>query len=124
MRAMKRQLKRFTPHGECAAEHARIAANIKAADSCAHLLYDAANKLERGEASQEEARAYLRGAAAALDGLAQENESAVFALWNAELRSASRRLKEYAEGILYAKDLRYSQVALAFLILEIPSYFT
>ncbi len=111
--------------GSFSAEHGmreKIEGNLTTLDSVSRLLFDAANGLERGGA-QEEAHAAVRGAADALDGLIGKNSDGTFSLWNVELLRARRRAKEADAGLIFAKDLRYMQVALLFTILEAPAYF-
>lgn len=109
--------------GEIAAYKARIGANAETADSCARLLYDTANGLERTELSQEEARAALRGIVKSLKGLCMENGEAHFEQWNNLLRASARRGTEIAEGIIFAKDIRYMQVELCLAVVDIGNYF-
>lgn len=117
----------FLLRGERASQKGRIEANLATAETCARMLYEAANGLERSEYSQDEARAAVRGVTAALKGLKTENEEsegrAVFSLWNATLDRMSRRSADLAEELLFAKDLRYLQVELLFAIVEGETYF-
>ena len=100
-----------------------VEANALTADSCIRLLYRTANGLERTECSQEEARAALRGVAAALSGLCDSNGEGMFREWNAALRSAERKAKEIAEGLIFAKDVRYLQVQLCLAVVSASDYF-
>ncbi len=100
-----------------------VEANALTADSCIRLLYRTANGLERTECSQEEARAALRGVAAALSGLCDSNGEGMFREWNAALRSAERKAKEIAEGLIFAKDVRYLQVQLCLTVACASDYF-
>lgn len=102
---------------------ARIAANAKTLDSCARLLYDTANGLERTQLGQDDARAALGGVVQSLGGLAEGNGESFYGLWNVELQRIQRRARETGEGIVFARDLRYLQVALCVLNLEIERYF-
>lgn len=113
----------FELGGSAAAYAQRIVANVETADSNARLLFDTANKLERTEISQEEARAAVRGAVASLGGLRQSNEGAFFERWNAALLSAERKGREIASGILFAKDIRYLQVQLTAAVVNADSLF-
>ncbi len=96
--------------------------NIKTADSCARLLYETANGLERGDLTQAEARAAVEGAFSALSGLAAEN-GARFSVWNSAVKQAARRLGELQYSLLFPKDLRYLQVFIVAMILDAKSYF-
>ncbi len=114
---------RSSPEFRIAAEGKRIEANARTLDTCAHLLYDAANGLERMETGQEEARAAVSGAADALAGLRAGNAGEMFSLWNVALSRAERRAREVASGILFAKDVRYLQVMLCFAVVDCRDYF-
>lgn len=111
-------------NGKNAAQSARIEANASLADSCAKILYETANKLELTEYSQEEARAAVRGVVSSLAGLRAGNEGSFYELWNAVLFGAERQGAELAEGILFAKDIRYLQVRLCYAIVNICDCFT
>lgn len=113
----------FSLHGTAAEQAAHIKANAETADTCARMFYDCANGLERGTMSQEEARAAVRGAAKSLKGLREGNTGTVYNTWNAELYRAEHRAEELASGILFAKDLRYSQVQLLMSVLSIEDCF-
>ena len=104
-------------------ERARIEANARTLDSCARLLYDTANGLERLDFGQEEARARLLGVAKTLTGLAEDNGEGAFGLWNAELLQEARRARALSEDLLFPKDVRYLEVALAFSVLNAGEYF-
>ena len=112
----------FSLDGSAAALKSAVSANINTAESCARILYDAANGLERTELSQEEARAAVRGVVKSLKGLRIGNGEN-FAQWNYALTQAERRGTEIAEGILFAKDLRYLQVQLCLDIVRADEYF-
>lgn len=124
VRTLEERFEPFSLTGEEAAFGGAVEGNLKTADSCARLLYDAANGLERGEVTQEEARAAAQGAASALKGLKEGNEGEFFGLWNAEIARVLRRLTEIAEGIVFPKDLRYEQAELVSSILRAQSFFT
>ena len=113
----------FTLSGERARYLKEVKANAETVETCARVLYDTANGLERTDISQDEARAAVKGVVSALKGLRQGNEDSFFELWNYELSKAERRGKELAEGILFAKDLRYLQVELCMDILHADEYF-
>lgn len=114
---------RFSLNGKSAAQARRIEMNAETADTCAHILYDTANALERTEYSQEEARAAVRGVVKALKGLRIGNGEKGYSEWNAALASAERKGTEIAEGIVFAKDLRYLQTQLCFSVVNIADYF-
>ena len=113
----------FALEGENAPLKGRVEGNLETAETCARILYDAANGLERASLSQEEARAAVRGIVKALKGLRVNNGESLFARWNAGLISAERRGTEIADGILYAKDLRALQAALCLAIVGADTYF-
>ena len=114
----------FVLEGQNAAQKSRVEGNLETAETCARILYDAANGLERGDLSQEEARAAVRGAAKALKGTCESNPAGIFDRWNAQLTAEARRGTELADGILYAKDLRYLQAEILLSIVDADRYFT
>lgn len=114
---------RFFLRGGMVSEKRRVEGNAEVVDTCARILFDAANGLERTEMGQEEAKTALRGVAASLRGLTEENGGEGYLLWNTALLTAARRGAELAEGIVLAKDLRYLQVALCLLIVDCADYF-
>ena len=105
-------------------EAERIASGAQAADTCARLLYDTANGLERVETSQDEARAAVRGVAQSLRGLSSANGGKLYAQWNADMYSLAREAEEIANGILFAKDLRRIQVGICLAVLSLKDYFS
>ncbi len=109
--------------GERANAAPRIQANAELVDTCARMLFCAANELQRGASSQEEARAAVRGVADAVKGLRMGNTGEVFDAWNAALWHSETACKELAEGILFAKDLRYLQTELISRVLDLDAYF-
>lgn len=114
----------FCLYGKSAAEGNRVISNAETADSCARLLYDTANGLERTEISQTAARAAVRGVRNSLKGLRTENGDGFYARWNAALKEAERKCAECADGILFAKDVRYIQSMLCFSVVNLGTYFT
>lgn len=114
----------FTLDGGNSEQKSRIAANAETVETCAHILYDAANGLERTDISQDEARAAVRGVVVSLKGLYTENDGSFYDLWNAGLSGAAKRGTEIAEGIAFAKDLRYLQVELCLMIVNAANYFS
>lgn len=89
-------------------------------------LYEIANRLERAECTQEEARKALNGAVAALKGLQRENENAdgaLFSRWNAVLFSAARKGEEIATQIIFCKDVRYLEVQLFAALVDMGEYY-
>lgn len=113
----------FGLEGSDAAYAQKIVQNAGTVDTNARILFDVANGLERSEISQEEARTAVRGVVSSLGGLRTGNDAEIFGYWNNFLYSAERRGRELAEGILFAKDLRYLQVTLCFGILNAENYF-
>lgn len=116
--------KEFSLSGGDAAQKERIEGNVETVETCARILYETANGLERTSLSQEGARAAVRGTMTSLRGLASGNEERFFDLWNAELISALRRGETIADGILFSKDLRYLQVKLCMAIVNADRYFS
>ncbi len=113
----------FTLGGSKAAYRDKIVANAGTVETSAKILYETANALERTDISQEEARAAVRGVVNSLKGLRSENAESLFESWNFALSGAERRGTEIAEGILFAKDLRYLQTQLCMLIIRAKDYF-
>ena len=118
-----RTLDDFSTGREHAALRGQIEDELTTLDALSRLLFDAANGLERG-LGQQDAHAALQGAAASLDGLVGGNEGEYFKLWNVELLRIKRRAKETDAGLVFAKDLRYLQVAILVTILRAPVYFS
>lgn len=113
----------FSVSGSVCAQKNRMLSNAETAETCAKLLYDTANGLERTDASQDEARAAVRSVYKVLKGLREGNGHAVYSEWNRALSDAEKRARETAEGILFAKDLRYLQVQLCDFIINFSDYF-
>lgn len=111
-------------YGNSAAEKNRVISNAETADSCARLLYDTANGLERTDVSQAAARAAVRGVQSSLKGLRTENGEGLYGRWNTLLKEAERRCAECADGILFARDVRYIQSLLCFSVVNLGAYFT
>ena len=116
--------KKFTLKGGNTAYCARIEDNATTAETCARLLYDTANGLERAEKGQSEAKAAAHGAASSLAGLAEGNAGRFFDRWNAELLSAKRNCEEAADGLVFAKDLRRIQAQLLCALVGLGAYFS
>ena len=114
----------FTLNGGKTEQAKRISANAETVETCARVLYDTANGLERTDVSQDEARAAVRGVVTSLKGLREGNDGALYNNWNVALLSAAKRGTEIAEGIAFAKDLRYLQVELCLMIVNAKDYFT
>lgn len=113
----------FTLKGEDAAQERAVVSNAVTVETCARILYDAANGLERSSLSQEEGRAAVKGVVKSLKGLRIGNEGGLYDEWNAFLMAAERRGTEIAEGIVFAKDLRYLQVELLLAVAGADGYF-
>ncbi len=114
---------KFYLSGENAAYAAHVAANAETAESCARLLYDVANGLERAQMGQTEARDAVRGAAGSLAGLRKSNGGAFYDRWNAELASAERECREISDGIAFAKEVRRVQAQLLCALVGLEEYF-
>ena len=110
-------------YGDRAVEAAAIQSNAKTADTCARILFDTANGLERSTLTQDEARTAVRGVVSSLKGLREGNEGDIYARWNTALQRTERRGRELSSGILFAKDLRYLQVELCVAVSEISQMF-
>lgn len=122
---LKRTLGEIELNGDVAEAKKRIAANVETLETCALILYDTANALERTEYGQEEARVALSGVLKVIKGLREENAAiaTLYDVWNAELLRAERKAIEIYSGILFAKDIRYLQVQLCFTVLNLNRYF-
>lgn len=114
----------FVLRGDEVAASARISAGANTVDTCARILFDTANGLERTAISQDEARTAVRGVVKSLNGLVGGNSGGIFERWNAELTKAVRKGTEVASGILFAKDLRYLQIELCLAVAQIEYYFS
>lgn len=114
----------FTLRGADAALKERVEGNLQTAETCARILYDGANGLERTSLTQEEAKTAVRGATKALKGLCARNTEALFARWNALLLPAVRRGGELDGDILFSKDLRALQTQLCLAVLAADSCFS
>ncbi len=115
---------KFVLKGGDAAYCGRVEANAATVETCARLLYNTANGLERAELGQAEARAAAHGAASSLAGLADGNAGAFFDRWNAELLAAARSCKEAESGLVFAKDLRRIQAQLLCALVGLGAYFS
>lgn len=115
---------KFTLKGGNAAYCGRVEDNAATVETCARLLYDTANGLERAEMGQAEAKAAARGAASSLAGLAEGNEGAFFDRWNAEISAAARSCREAESGLVFAKDLRRIQAQLLCALAGLGAYFS
>ena len=120
---LKRSLSEFVLRSGSREDAENIVSYGQAADSCARLLFDAANGLERVEMGQEEARAAVRGVTQSLRGLSNANSGKRYAQWNADLYSLAREGEELSKGILFAKDLRRLQVKICLTVLSLKDYF-
>ncbi len=116
--------KKFALKGGNAAYCGRVEANAATVETCARLLYDTANGLERAELGQSAAKAAAHGAASSLAGLAEGNAGAFFDRWNAELLAAKRSCKEVEGGLVFAKDLRRIQAQLLCALVGLGAYFS
>lgn len=116
--------KSFSLDGKNASLQSKVEANAETAETCAKILYETANGLERTDLSQAEARAAVKGVVSSLKGLRKGNEETAFEIWNHKLSDAERRGIEITEGILFAKDLRYLQIELCMDILSTNLYFS
>lgn len=120
-RVLAMRCERFYPKGGSRVSE-EIAARAGVVDSHSRLLFDAANGLERGTLSQEEARAAVRGVEQSLGGLIDRGGE-LFSAWNVSLLRARRRARELSEGLLFSKDLRYLQVELCMSVLNMRDWF-
>ncbi|MBR7186700.1 MAG: hypothetical protein IKD43_04360 [Clostridia bacterium] len=122
-RVLTLQTDRFALEGDWGTERANIEANAKTVDSLTRILFETANGLDRVEISQDAARAAVSGVVSSLGGLSAGNAHSCYDLWNVELLRAQRKGREIAEGIVFAKDLRYLQIQLCMAVLHLADYF-
>ena len=118
---LARSFEKLTLRGDKVGLKETLLGGISTVDSTARLLYDTANGLETGRLTQTAAKANIRGAADALDGLIAANGPAL-AAWNSRLYEVSRRARENAAGILFAKDVRFLQAALLCSLLDLKNF--
>ena len=124
LRGIETKILKLSPSEfDSSAAKEKVISNAETLDACARLLYDTANGLERTSLTQEEGRSAVRGVVQSLKGLCTQNGEGAFARWNAQLRSAVKKGTEIAEGIVFAKDLRYLQVELCLDIVNMGEYF-
>ena len=108
----ERELKSLTLRGDRARYGEKVKENAETAKSVARLLYDTANGLETGTLSQSLAKANVKGAADALNGLIARNGDKIFEAWNRTLYAVAADLRDVTGGLLFAKDVRYVQISL------------
>lgn len=118
-----RRAARFRLGGSAAEMRMLVRANADTADSCARILYDTANELQKTGITQEGARAAVRGVKEALSGLIAANTDRAFERWNAFLDGFCRDAEEVCRGILFAKDVRALQVKLCAALASFGEYF-
>lgn len=85
-----------------AEQAARVLAQLRTLDTCASLLYRAANGLATGEFSQAEARAAADGVRRVLEGLAASSGEG-------EIGDLAEACRSLASGILFSRDVRRVQ---------------
>ena len=122
-KGQKHRLDGITLRGEDAAFAEKVKNTASTAESVARLLYDTANALERGTADQKAAKGNVKGAADALEGLAAADSEPLFAKWDLAVRNVARAAREKSRDILFAKDVRYLQISLCCMLLDMGSYF-
>lgn len=120
---IKREAEDLVLRGKKSEYKGQIESNLETVDQLAHILYDTANGLERSELTQKQAKTSVEGVAASLKGLRDGNEDEFFSGWNMGLLEAERRAKELAQGLLFAKDLRYLQAMLCDKTVRMANYF-
>ena len=119
----KRSAKIFYLDGAEAEFAERVRGNAETVSTCARLLYDTANRLERAETGQAGARAVTEGVVQSLRGLIAGNAEGFFDRWNAKLAEAARSCSEIGAGIVFAKDLRRTQADLLNALVGLGSFF-
>lgn len=84
--------------------------NLNTLNSLSRLAYDCANALDTGEYNQSKAKAVIADIKSGLNSLLSANENNCF---TAELRRLIAECGDAAGGIVYSKDLRKLQIAIA-----------
>lgn len=81
--------------------------------TCTEVLGELAQKAESGEYTQETLKASLRVLRSVLSGLSKRTAEGYFEGLRSSLSEINCHLEEKGKDIVFAKDLRYAQVALS-----------
>lgn len=101
-----------------------IESNLQVAFTCSQALYEIANKVDRGEYTQREARQVIGDVNKVLTGIYNSdiNEKSLISSSCKEmvylLEKSLSRTNEILNSIIYSKDIRYVSICLADLIIK------
>lgn len=108
---LKIETKEYRLKTSDAKKHAELyRGNLNTLNSLSRLAYDCANALDTGEYNQSKAKAVIADIKSGLNSLLSANENNCF---TAELRRLIAECDDAAGGIVYSKDLRKLQIAIA-----------
>ncbi len=93
--------------------------NLNTLYSLSRMAYDCANALDTGEYSQGNAKSVIADIKSGLNSLYNANTSNCFTV---ELNRLAAECEDAAGGIIYSKDLRKLQIAIADTIINIRLY--
>lgn len=93
--------------------------NLNTLNSLSRLAYDCANALDTGAHSQSNAKSVISDIKSGLNSLLNANENNCFTV---ELKRLVALCDDAASGIVYSKDLRKLQIAIADTIIHIELY--
>lgn len=93
--------------------------NLTTLEQLAKLAYDCSNALDTGEYGQSKAKAVVCDIKSALEGLQKSNSNNCF---TDELKRLVSTCDETTEGIIYSKDLRKLQIAIADTIINVKLF--
>ena len=103
-----------------AKKHAELyKGNLNTLNSLSRLAYDCANALDTGAHSQNNAKSVIADIKSGLNSLLSANENNCFTV---ELRRLIAECDDAAGGLIYSKDLRKLQIAIADTIINIELY--
>lgn len=119
MEISERTVPAFFLDGKNEEEAKKILGLFSAADSCARVLFCIANRLERGEIGQEEARAAVKNATECLFTIA----SSGYSRWDRAFLATGLEGKAMEKELLFSKDLRRMQARICMDLLSAPEFF-
>ena len=93
--------------------------NFNTLNSLSLLVYDCANKLDTGEFSQNKAKEIIYSVQNSVKGLLKSNESNCF---TNGLNNIYAECEDKQRGFLLSKDMRYLQIAIIDLIINVKTF--
>lgn len=90
--------------------------NLNTLNSLSSLAYDCANKLDTGEYNQSKAKSIISEIKSGLNGLKQANTDNCF---SEHINMLTAQCDDKEKGYVYSKDLRYIQIAVIDVIVNI-----